>query len=164
MVRSGFGRGIGSMFTAASFAAATLAAGTLAAGALGCGASVSSAGHGSGSRGGGGSPPPPHSGGLSKGELLAGELLTAGAATALEAAMKECPSMCIAPAACDRRTGLCKTEEVTPTAAPPSGKLKLEPVLPVEVAPTCDGLCLPGERCVLTNGKQDCVPLDKLPR
>jgi hypothetical protein len=154
MVRSDLARKIPLAFAAAAFGAA----------ALGCGASVSSAGHGSGSHGGVGSPPPPHGGGPSKGELLAAELLTAGAATGIEAGLKDCPSMCIAPAVCDRRTGLCKTEMVAPTGVSPSGRPKLDAVSPAEPEPTCGGLCLPGERCLLRDGKQDCVAIENAPR
>jgi hypothetical protein len=124
----------------------------------GCGANVSSQGHGSGSHGGLASPQPHE---ISKAELLAAELITAGAITAVEAGLKDCPSMCIAPAVCDRRSGLCKTEAVKAPIVTPTSKPKLDPVSPIEAEPTCEGLCLAGERCVIKDGKQDCVKVGK---
>ncbi len=127
----------------------------------GCGASVggSQGQHGAHA----GAPGPQH--GISKEGLAAVEVVTAVAATAAEhALLKECYSLCLAPAVCDTRTGECVVESnPKATFAPKIDDTRARPKPTDEPEPTCGGLCMPGERCVLTNGRQDCVALDKLP-
>jgi hypothetical protein len=129
----------------------------------GCGASVggSQGQHGAGSHAG--APGQQH--GISKEGLAAVEVVTAVAATAAERALlKECYSLCLAPAVCDTRTGECVAESRPGAAlAPKINATSARPRPTDEPQPTCGGLCWPGERCAMVNGRQDCVAIDKTP-
>jgi hypothetical protein len=102
--------------------------------------------------------------GISKEGLAAIEVASAVAESAVaRAIVKDCYSLCVSPAVCDHRTGECKLESKPSASFAPIVDTGARAKPADEPEPTCGGLCWPGERCVVVNGRQDCVPLDKLP-
>ena len=70
----------------------------------------------------------------------------------------ECYAICAPPTVCDRASGLCvaegsKKKPLGSSAAYPDPNPPDAPA-----APTCGGLCLADELCVVKDGQQDCVP------
>ncbi|HVY46459.1 MAG TPA: hypothetical protein VHB21_11300 [Minicystis sp.] len=94
------------------------------------------------------------------GEVLANGIVAVAEASSQKSRLGECRARC--PGTCDPQSALCSVI--------PSGQKEpvyfdpvAEPNVDVRALPTCHGLCLPGERCVVAHGVQDCVAVGSPP-
>jgi hypothetical protein len=100
-----------------------------------------------------------HESGVAVGKLAAEVVVNgiAALADADDARRRACLARCVAPSSCDGKRNLCVF--LPPGATQP---VYYDPLVDPEsdagAAPTCGGLCLTGEVCVIRGGAQDCVP------